>query len=109
MSDPLSSHTAAGEHPIEPAQERPFRSAHQLGSDICPSQSAGEGPSPKPEGEFAMNLDWLYKLYGYAIGYMVAVIVALNVIAALAAYLAWLVVIIALLIVARLVWWYTNY
>jgi len=27
----------------------------------------------------------------------------------LAAYLAWLVVIIALLIAARLVWWYTNY
>ena len=56
-----------------------------------------------------MNLSWLYKLYAYAIGYMVAVIVALNVIAALAAYLAWLVAIVGLLIVLRLVWWYTNY
>ena len=56
-----------------------------------------------------MNLNWLYKLYTYAIGYMIAVIVALNVIAALAAYLAWLVVIVVLLIAARLVWWYTRW
>lgn len=56
-----------------------------------------------------MNLNWLYKLYGYAIGYMVAVIVALNVIAALANYVVPLAVILMLLIVARLVWFYTNY
>ena len=56
-----------------------------------------------------MNLNGLYKLYTYAIGYMVAVIVALNVIAALAAYLAWLVAIVGLLIVLRLVWWYTRW
>jgi len=56
-----------------------------------------------------MNLDWLYKLYGWAIGSMVAVIVALTVIASLASYLVWLVVIVVLLIVARLVWWYTRW
>jgi len=56
-----------------------------------------------------MNFGGLYKLYIYAIGYMVAVIVALNVIAALAAYLAWLVTIVVLFIVARLVWWYTSW
>jgi len=56
-----------------------------------------------------MNFGGLYKLYTYAIGYMVAVIVALNVIAALAAYLAWLVVIVILLTVLRLVWWYTRW
>lgn len=56
-----------------------------------------------------MNLNWLYKLYGYAIAYMVVVIVALNVIAALANYIVPLAIIIILLIVARLVWWYTNY
>ncbi len=56
-----------------------------------------------------MNFGGLHKLYAYAIGYMVAVIVALNVIAALAAYLAWLVAIVGLLIVLRLVWGYTNY
>ena len=53
--------------------------------------------------------DSLYKLYAYAIGYMVAVIVALNMIAALADYVVWLVVVVALLIVGRLVWWYTRW
>lgn len=56
-----------------------------------------------------MNLDWLYRLYAWAIGYMAAVIVALGVIAALASYLVWLVAIVALLIAARLVWWYTRW
>ena len=55
-----------------------------------------------------MNLDWLYKLYAYAIGYMIAVVVALNAIAGLASYLAWLVAIVVLLILARLAWWYTR-
>lgn len=56
-----------------------------------------------------MNFGGLYKLYTYAIGYMVAVIVALKVIAANAAYLGWLVVIIVLLIALRLAWWYTRW
>jgi hypothetical protein len=56
-----------------------------------------------------MNLDWLYKLYGWAIGYMAAVVVALGIIAALAQYVVWLVVILVLLIVTRLVWWYTRW
>lgn len=56
-----------------------------------------------------MNLQWLYKLYGWAICYMVAVIVTLSIIAALAQYVVWLVVVIVLLIVARLVWWYTRW
>ena len=56
-----------------------------------------------------VNLDWLYRLYAWAIGYMAAVIVALGVIAALASYLVWLVVIVVLLIAARLVWWYTRW
>jgi hypothetical protein len=51
----------------------------------------------------------LYKLYAYAIGYMVAVIVALNMIAALSAYVVPLMIVIVLLIVARLVWWYTRW
>ncbi len=38
-----------------------------------------------------MNLDWLYKLYAWAIGYMAVVIVALGIIAALAQYVVWLV------------------
>ncbi len=56
-----------------------------------------------------MNLDWLYKLYAWAIGYLMAVIVALGIIAALASYVVWLVAVLILLIVARLVWFYTNY
>ena len=56
-----------------------------------------------------MNLDWLYKLYAWAIGYLVAVIVGLSMIAALAQYVVWLVVIVVLLIVARLAWWYTRW
>ena len=55
-----------------------------------------------------MNLDWLYRLYAWAIGYMVAVVVALNMIAALAEYVVWLVVVVVLLIVLRLAWWYTS-
>jgi hypothetical protein len=56
-----------------------------------------------------MNLGWLYKLYGWGLAYMVAAVVALNMIAALANYVAWLVVVLALLIVGRLVWWYTRW
>lgn len=56
-----------------------------------------------------MNLDWLYRLYAWAIAYMAAVIVALGVIAARASYLVWLVVIVVLLIAARWVWWYTRW
>lgn len=56
-----------------------------------------------------MNLDALYKLYAWAIGYMAAVIVALEIIARLARYVADLGLIIGLLIVARLVWWYTRW
>lgn len=55
-----------------------------------------------------MNLDWLYRLYAWAIGYMAALVIALGVIAAMARYLAWLVVLLVLLIVLRVVWWYTN-
>jgi hypothetical protein len=50
----------------------------------------------------------LYKLYGYAIGYMVVVIVALNMIAALSDYVVWLVAVIVLLIIARLIWYWTS-
>ncbi len=56
-----------------------------------------------------MNLNWLYRLYAWAIGYMVAVIVALSMIAALGDYVAWLVVVVVLLIAARIVWWYTRW
>lgn len=56
-----------------------------------------------------MNLDWLYRLYAWGIGYMAAAVLTLGVIAALASYLVWLVVIVMLLIVARLVWWYTRW
>jgi hypothetical protein len=56
-----------------------------------------------------MNLGWLYKLYAWAIGYMVAVVVALNMIAVLASYVAPLAVILVLLIVGRVVWWYTRW
>lgn len=56
-----------------------------------------------------MNLNWLYKLYAWAIGYMIAVIVALNMIAALAEYVTPLMIVIVLLIVARVVWWYTHW
>ena len=56
-----------------------------------------------------MNFNWLYKLYAWAIGYMIAVIVTLSIVAALASYLAWLAVIVTLLIIARLVWWYTRW
>ena len=56
-----------------------------------------------------MDLNWLYRLYAWAIGYMVAVVVALNMIAALADYVVWLVVVVVLLIVGRLVWWYTRW
>lgn len=53
-------------------------------------------------------MDWLYKLYAWAIGYMVAVIVALSVIALLAQYVVWLVVILILLIAARVIWYRTS-
>jgi hypothetical protein len=56
-----------------------------------------------------MNFNWLYKLYAWGIGYMIAVIVTLSIVAALASYLAWLVAIVTLLIIARLVWWYTRW
>jgi hypothetical protein len=52
--------------------------------------------------------DWIFRLYAWGIGYMVALIVALYVIASLAQYLTWLVVLIVLLIILRLVWWYTS-
>jgi hypothetical protein len=55
-----------------------------------------------------VNLNWLYRLYAWAIGYLVAVIVALNMVAALADYVVWLVVVVILLIVLRLVSWYTS-
>ena len=48
-----------------------------------------------------MNLNWLYRLYAWAIGYLVAVIVALGVIAALGDYVVWLVVVVVLLIARR--------
>ena len=51
-----------------------------------------------------MNLDWLWKIYAWAIGYMAAVIVALAVIALLASYVVWLAVLLVLLIVARARW-----
>lgn len=54
-------------------------------------------------------MSWLYRLYAWAIGYLVAVILALGVVAALAAYIAPLAVILMLLIVARVVWWYTRW
>jgi hypothetical protein len=56
-----------------------------------------------------MNPSWLYKLYAWAIGYMVAVILALGVIAALGRYVAPLAGIVTLLIVGRVVWWYTRW
>jgi len=56
-----------------------------------------------------MHLNWLIRLYAWAIGFLIALVLALHVIAALAAYLAWLVFIVILLIILRLVWWYTNY
>ncbi len=56
-----------------------------------------------------MNLDWLYKLWATSAAYLLAVIVALGVIAALEQFVVWLVVVIVLLIMARLVWWYTRW
>jgi hypothetical protein len=56
-----------------------------------------------------MNFNWLYKLYAWGIGYMIAVVVTLKIVVALAGYLVWLVVIVTLLIITRLVWWYTRW
>ena len=93
------------------------RSAGPAGSRCPPSASTRQRPAglsaddvqPGCCGRQRVNLDWLYRLYAWAIGYMVAVIVALGVIAALASYLVWLVVIVVLLIAARIVWWYTRW
>lgn len=54
-------------------------------------------------------MNQLLKLYAWTIGFLVALVLALSLIAALAGYLVWLVAIVGLLIVLRLVWWYTNY
>ena len=56
-----------------------------------------------------MNLGWLYTLYAWAIGFLVAVCAALGVIAALGQYVPALGAILILLIVLRLVWWYTRW
>jgi hypothetical protein len=55
-----------------------------------------------------LNLGWLYTLYAWAIGFLVAVCVALGVIAALGRYVPALGAILILLIILRLVWWYTR-
>ncbi len=52
--------------------------------------------------------DSLFKLYAWSIGYLVVVCLALAVIAALASYVLWLVVVLALLIVLRLIWYRTS-
>lgn len=56
-----------------------------------------------------MNLGWLYTLYAWAIGFLVAVCLALGVIAALSQYATALVVVLLLLIVLRVVWWWTRW
>lgn len=54
-------------------------------------------------------MNGLYKLYAWAIGYLAVVIVALNVIAALLDYVVPLATVLVLLIVTRLVWWWTRW
>lgn len=49
-------------------------------------------------------MSMLTRLYTSAIGFLVAMVFALAVIAALAEYVVWLVVLTVLFIVARLVW-----
>jgi len=69
-----------------------------------PQQRAGRHPQNR-----AVQMNWLVKLYAWAIALLLAIVVVLHAVAALAAYLDWLVVLVILLIVLRLVWWYTNY
>ena len=63
----------------------------------------------RPQGADALNLGWLYSLYAWAIGFLVAVCVALGVIAALGQYVPALGAILILLIVLRVVWWHTRW
>ncbi len=46
----------------------------------------------------------LIRLYSSAIGFLVAIVFALIVVAALAKYVVWLVLLLALLIALRIVW-----
>lgn len=50
----------------------------------------------------------LIRLYTSAIGFLIALVFALGVMAALAEYLVWLAALMVLLIIARLVWARTS-